>query len=66
MWTNHIFPTPTWTSSDLHNKMGGAISLMTTMVIVPFSMTKMDVDPMTPTATTFNMSFIINMTTTGR
>jgi hypothetical protein len=66
MWTNHIFPTPTWTSSDLHNKMGDAISLMTTMVIVPFSMTKMAIDPMTPTAATFNMSFIINMTTTGR
>jgi hypothetical protein len=66
MWTNHIFPTPTCTSSDLHNKMGNAISLMTTMFIVPFSMIKMDVNPMTPTAATFNMSFIINMTTTGR
>jgi hypothetical protein len=66
MWNNHIFPMPTCTSSDLHNKMGDAISLMTMMVIAPFSMIKMDADPMTPTAATFNMSFIINMTTTGR
>jgi hypothetical protein len=38
---------------------------MTMMVIVPFSMIKMDADTMTTTAAIFNMSFIINMTTTG-
>jgi hypothetical protein len=60
MWTTHTFPTPTGTVSDLHN----AISHMTMMVIVPFSMIKMDADTMTITAAIFNMSFIINMTTT--
>jgi hypothetical protein len=35
------------TASDLHNKMGDAISHMTMMVIVPFSMIKMDADTMT-------------------
>jgi hypothetical protein len=39
---------------------------MTMMVIVPFSMIEMDADTITTTATIFNMSFIINMTTTGR
>jgi hypothetical protein len=51
------------TSADLHNKMGDAISHMTMMVLVPFSMIKMDADTMTTTAA---MSFIINMITTGR
>jgi hypothetical protein len=46
--------------------MGIAISLMTMMVINTFFMIKMAVDPTTPIATTFNMSFLINMTTTGR
>jgi hypothetical protein len=53
-------------SSDLHTKMGVAISLMTVMVIITFSMINMAADTTTPTAATFNMSFIINMTTTGR
>jgi hypothetical protein len=46
--------------------MGVAISLMTMMVIVTLFMIKMATDTTTPTAATFNMSFIINMTTTGR
>jgi hypothetical protein len=66
MWTTHTFPMPTGMSSDLHNKMGDAIPHMTMMVIAPFSMIKMDADTMTTTAAMFNMSFIINMTTTGR
>jgi hypothetical protein len=45
--------------------MGVAISLMTMRVIVMFSMIKMAADTMTPTAATFNVSFIIHMTTTG-
>jgi hypothetical protein len=36
------------------------------MVIVTFFMITMAIDTTTPTAATFNMSFIINMTTTGR
>jgi hypothetical protein len=63
MWTNHFIPKPPGTSADLHNKMVGAISHMTMMVIVPFSMIKMDADTMTTTAA---MRFTINMTTTGR
>jgi hypothetical protein len=63
MWTTHTSPTPTGTSADLHNKMGDAISHMTMMVLVPFSMIKMDADTMTTTAA---MSFIINMITMGR
>jgi hypothetical protein len=43
--------------------MGDAISHMTMMVLVPFSMIKMDADTMSTTAA---MSFIINMITTGR
>jgi hypothetical protein len=46
--------------------MGVAIFLMTMMVIDTFCMIKMAVDPMTPTAATFNMNFLINMTTTGQ
>jgi hypothetical protein len=46
--------------------MGVAISLMTMMVIDMFFMIKMANDTMTPPAATFNMSFLINMTTTGR
>jgi hypothetical protein len=45
--------------------MGVAISLMTMRVIVMFSMIKMAADTTTPTAATFNMSFIIHTTTTG-
>jgi hypothetical protein len=63
MWTTHNFPTPSGMSADLHNKMDGAIFHMTMMVIVPFSMIKMDADTMTTTAA---MSFIINMITMGR
>jgi hypothetical protein len=63
MWTNHIIPKPLGTSADLHNKMDGAISHMTMMVIVPFSMIKMDAGTMTTTAA---MRFTINMTTMGR
>jgi hypothetical protein len=66
MWTTHTFPMPMGTLADLHNKTGDAISHMTMMVIIPFSMIKMDADTMTTTAAIFNMSFIINMTTTGR
>jgi hypothetical protein len=62
MWTTHNFPKPPATSADLHNKMDDAISHMTMMVIVPFSMIKMDADTMTTTAA---MSFTINMSTTG-
>jgi hypothetical protein len=65
MWATHTFPTPMSMASDLHNKMGDAISHMTMMVIVPFSMIKMDTDTMTTPTAIFNMSFIINMTTTG-
>jgi hypothetical protein len=63
MWTNHIIPKPPGTSTDLHNKMDGAISHMTMMVIVPFSMIKMDAGTM---ATTAAMRFTINMITMGR
>jgi hypothetical protein len=63
MWTTHTFPTPLGTSADLHNKTDIAISQMTMMVIVPFSMIKMDADTMTTTAA---MSFTIPMITTGR
>jgi hypothetical protein len=63
MWTTHTSPTPTGTSAVLHNKMGDTISHMTMMVLVPFSMIKMDADTMTTTAA---MSFNINMITTGR
>jgi hypothetical protein len=66
MWTTHTFPTPTATASDIHNKMGDAISHMTMMVIVPFSMIKMDANTMTTIAAMFNMSFTIQMTTIGR
>jgi hypothetical protein len=45
--------------------MGVAIALMTMMVINTFFMIKMAVDTTTPTTATFNMSFLINMTTTG-
>jgi hypothetical protein len=62
MWTTHNFPTLPAMSADLHNKMDDAISHMTMMVIVPFSMIKMDADTMTTTAA---MSFTINMITTG-
>jgi hypothetical protein len=62
MWTTHNLPTPPGTSADLHNKMDDAISHMIMMVIVPFSMIKMDADTMTTTAA---MSFTINMITTG-
>jgi hypothetical protein len=46
--------------------MGVAISLMTMMVIDTFFMIKMAIDPTTPTTATFNMSFLISMTTIRR
>jgi hypothetical protein len=63
MWTIHKFHTPPGTSVDLNNKMVDAISHMTMMVIVPFSMIKMDADTMT---TIVAMSFTINMIAKGR
>jgi hypothetical protein len=63
MWTIHKFPMPSGTSVDLNNKMVDAISYMTMMVIVPFSMIKMDADTMTTFAA---MSFTINMIAKGR
>jgi hypothetical protein len=63
MWTNHIIPKPPGTWTDLHNKMDGTISHMTMMVIVSFSMIKMDAGTMTTTAA---MRFTINMITMGR
>jgi hypothetical protein len=62
MWTVHEFPTPPGTSVDVHNKMVDVISHMTMMVIVPFSMFKMDADNMTTIAA---MSFTINMIVKG-
>jgi hypothetical protein len=62
MWTNHIIPAPPDTSTALHNKMDGAISHMTMMVIVTFSMIKMAAGTMTTTAV---MRFPINMITMG-
>jgi hypothetical protein len=50
MWTTQTFQTPMGRSSDLHNKMDDAISHMTMMFIIPFSMIKMDADTMTTTA----------------
>jgi hypothetical protein len=50
-------------SANLHNKMDDTISHMTMMVIVPFSMIKMDAGTMTTTTAT---SFTIYMITTGR
>jgi hypothetical protein len=62
MWTIHKFPTPPGTSADLNSKMVDTISHMTMMVIVPFSMIKMDADTMTTIAA---MSFTINMIAKG-
>jgi hypothetical protein len=62
MWTNHIIPTPPDMSTDLHNKMDGAISHMTMMVIAQFSMIKMVAGTMTTTAV---MRFPITMITMG-
>jgi hypothetical protein len=62
-WTNHIIPKPPDTSTDLHNKMDGAISHMTMMVIVPFSMIKMAAGTTTTTAA---MRVTITMITMGR
>jgi hypothetical protein len=63
MWTTQKFPMPPGMSTELNNKMVDAISHMTMMVIIPFSMIKMDADTMTSVAA---MSFTINMIAKGR